>query len=188
MEADKLVDSFTVSLIRRCKNNDADAYNQLISQYEAYLYRTCYNYTRSKEEALDMMQEVYIKVFRGLNSFDETRPLRPWLKRITINTLINQSRKNRIDETLLEPDSYLADKTDIEEEVICRDTSNVINKLIAGLPESYRLALTLRYHEEMSYDEIASALDQPVGTIKSNVYRARNTLRQKMQNCELLEV
>ncbi len=188
MEAETLVNAFTVNLIRRCKKNDGDAYNQLLSQHEEYLYRICYNYTRSKEEALDMMQEVYIKIFRGIHTFDENRPLLPWLKKITINTLINQGRKNRVEQTFLDPDSYLADKTNIEEEVICRDTGKVINKLIAELPESYRLALTLRHLEEMSYDQIASAIDQPVGTVKSNVYRARNMLREKMQNCELLEV
>ncbi len=188
MEADKLVNKYTVSLIKRCKENNQDAYNQLISQYEAYLYRICYNYTRNKEEALDMMQEVYIKIFRGIENFDETRPLLPWLKKITINTLINQSRKNRQDETSLCPDLYLADETNVEEQVIGNDTRNMMNKLIAELPEIYRLVLTLRYHEEMSYNEMASALQQPLGTVKSNVYRARNLLRQKMKTFDLLEV
>lgn len=188
MEAKKLVNAFTVNLIRRCKNKDEDAYNQLISQHEAYLYRICYNYTRNKEEALDVMQEVYIKIFRGIHTFDENRPFIPWLKKITVNTLVNQRRNNRLDETLLDQDSHLADKTNIEEQVISRDTGSIINELIAELPEAYRLAITLRYHEEMSYDEIASALEQPLGTVKSNVYRARSLLRQKMQTCELLEV
>lgn len=135
-----------------------------------------------------MMQEVYIKVFRGIKSFDESRPILPWLKKITINTLINHNRKNRLDETALHQDLYLADATDIEEQVIGFDTSNIINELIAELPETYRLALTLRYHENLSYDEIAAALEQPLGTVKSNIYRARNILRQRMQACELLEV
>ncbi len=135
-----------------------------------------------------MMQEVYIKVFRGIKNFDESRPILPWLKKITINTLINHSRKNRLDETALHQDLYLADKTDIEEQVVGIDTRNIINELIAELPETYRLALTLRYLENLSYDEIASTLEQPLGTVKSNIYRARNMLRQRMQACELLEV
>ena len=97
-----LVNAATVNLIRQCKKNDENAYNQLLSQYDAYLYRICYNYTRNKEEALDMMQEVYIRIFRGLKTFDETRPLLPWLKRVTVNTLINQSKKKRVTETSLE--------------------------------------------------------------------------------------
>jgi RNA polymerase sigma-70 factor, ECF subfamily len=202
LEAEKLVDAATVNLIRRCKKNEGDAYNQLLRQYEAYLYRICYNYTRNKEEALDMMQEVYIKIFRGLRTFDESRPLLPWLKRITINTLINHSNKNRLAETSLDgnwssedvnnqntnPQSYLAAATNIEEQVIESYTRNIIDKLIVELPKTYRIALALRYNEDMSYDEIASVLDLPLGTVKNNIYRARKMLRQKMQACELLEV
>lgn len=202
MEAEKLVDAATVNLIRRCKRNEGDAYNQLLRQYEAYLYRICYNYTRNKEEALDMMQEVYIKIFRGLRTFDESRPLLPWLKRITINTLINHSNKNRLAETSLDgnwsaedgnnqntsPQSYLAAATNIEEQVIESYTRNIIDKLIVELPETYRIALALHYNEDMSYDEIASVLDLPLGTVKNNIYRARKMLRQRMQACELLEV
>ncbi len=197
-----LVNEAAVKLISRCKRNDEDAYTQLLSQYEAYLYQICYNYTRSKEEALDMMQEVYIKIFRGLKTFDETRPLLPWMKRIAINTMINHSKKNRPVETSLDgnwsaegsdgknlqPESFLAADTNIEEEVIYGDTRNIINRLIGELPEAYRAALTLRYHEEMSYEEIASALEQPLGTVKNSVYRARKMLWQKMKSYDLLEV
>ncbi len=149
-----------------------------------------------------MMQEIYIKIFRGLKTFDEAYPLLPWLKRVAINALINNSRKNRLDETSLDsywsenentketfrPELFLSAKTDIEEEVIYKDTQAIIDGLISELPESYRLALTLRYHENMSYEQIASFLTLPLNTVKSNVYRARKVLRQKMQACELLEV
>jgi RNA polymerase sigma-70 factor, ECF subfamily len=143
-----------------------------------------------------MMQEVYIKIFRGLKTFDETRPLLPWMKRIAINTMINHSKKNRPVEMSLDgnwsvegrdgnnrqPESFLAADTDIEKEVIFSDTHNIINRLIGELPKAYRAALTLRYHEEMSYEEIASALEQPLGTVKNSVYRARKMLWQKMKS------
>lgn len=191
-----------INLIRHCKNNDEYAYNQLISQYEAYLYRICYDYTRNKEDALDMMQEIYIKIFRGLKTFNEELPLLPWLKRVAINTLINNSKKNRLNETSLDgswaenenltgsipPELYLSTKNRIEDEVINNDTQSIVDQLISELPEPYRLALTMRYHEEMSYEQIASLLSQPLNTVKSNVYRARKVLRQKMQACDLLEV
>jgi len=198
LEADKLVNAVEVNLIKRCKKNDEYAYNQLISRHEAYLYRICYNYTRNKEETLDMMQEVYVKIFRGLSTFDESRPLLPWLKKIAINTMINHNKKTVLTETSLEgswseentinPASYLAAAANTEEQVIFNDTRKLIEKMIAELPETFRLALTLRYHEDMSYDEIASVMQQPLGTVKSNVYRARKILHHKMQECELLEV
>jgi RNA polymerase sigma-70 factor, ECF subfamily len=149
-----------------------------------------------------MMQEVYIKIFRGLKHFDETRPLLPWMKTVTINTMINYSNKKRLPQTSLNgtwqqdteeaysltPEEYLAAKDNTEELAVFSDTSSAIDSLIAQLPEAYRMALTLRYHEEMSYEQIASALEQPLGTVKNSVYRARNMLREKMRACELLEV
>lgn len=187
LEADKLFDAINVNVIRRCKNNDAEAYNRLIGHYEAYIYQICYNYSRNKEEALDLVQEVYIKIFRGINSFDERRPFLPWLKKITINTLINESRKKQLEKTTLHLDT-LIDQTNLEEQVVLNDTRDTLNRFIAELPENYRLSLTMRYHESMSYEEIANALEQPLGTVKSNVHRARNLIRQKMQACDLLEV
>jgi RNA polymerase sigma-70 factor, ECF subfamily len=196
------VDAMTTNLIKRCKKNDEDALNKLLSHYEGYLYRICYDFTRNREEALDMMQEVYIRIFRGLKSFDENRPLLPWLKTVTVNTIINHTKKNSLPVTSLDgewnrkgsgslsfsPADYLASEDNPEETVVIGDTSNLVNNLIAQLPEQYRIALTLRYHEEMSYEQIASALGQPLGTVKNSVFRARNQLRKKMQDCELLEV
>lgn len=196
------MDTLITNLIKRCKKNDEDAFNQLLSRYEGYLYRICYSFTRNKEEALDMMQEVYIRIFRGLNSFDETRPLLPWLKTVTVNTIVSHTKKNRLPVTSLDggwnqkgsgslefsPADYLAAEDDPEETVIVGDTRDIVNDLIAQLPEQYRIALTLRYHEEMSYEQIAGVLGQPLGTVKNSVFRARNQLRKKMQVCELLEV
>ncbi|MDO9533847.1 MAG: RNA polymerase sigma factor [Bacillota bacterium] len=184
------MDAVLISLIRRCKNNDEEAFNKLLSQYEGYLYRICYSFTYNKEESLDMMQEVYIKLFRAINSFDETRPLLPWLKKIAVNTIINYRKKRRIPEISLDfsPEDFLASKEDTEDIVLFGDTRDVVDRLIAELPEQYRMALILRYHEEMSYEHIADTLVQPLGTVKNSVFRARNLLRKRMQSCGLLEV
>ncbi len=196
------MDAAVAALVARCKKNDEAAFNTLLAHYEGYLYRICYNFTRNKEEALDMMQEVYIKVFRGLKTFDESRPMLPWLKKITVNTMINYSKKKRLSETSLEgsweqrsetgsdmaPEDYLSAANSPEEMVVFNDTRAAIDRIIAELPEQYRMALTLRYHEEMSYEQIAHALNQPLGTVKNSVFRARNLLRKKMTACELLEV
>ena len=202
MEENELKQESIINLIQGCKNNDGDAYNELLSYYEGYLYRICFSFTRSQEEALDIMQEVYIKIFRAIKNFDEKRPFLPWLKKITINTLINYGKTNRRSEYSLEgkweqfefqdgrlsPEQYLAARDNPEGAVVLKDTHQVIDKLIAELPERYRLPLILRYYEEMTYEQIAVALKQPLGTVKSSVYRARSQLRNEMLACGLLEV
>ena len=191
-----------INLIRRCKNNEKDAFNELFVRYEGYLYRICYSFTRNKEESLDMMQEVYIKVLNAFQSFDETRPLLPWLKTIAINTMINHYKKRRISEISLEggweqkgkhgenlsPEDFLPSKDNTEHVVLLSETRNIIDRLISELPRQYRMGLILRYHEEMSYEDIATILDQPLGTVKNSVFRARNLLRKRMLSCGLLEV
>ncbi len=91
-----------LDLIRRCKKQDREAFNRLLSRYEGYLYSTCYSFTRNQEEALDMMQEVYLKIYKGLHTFDEKRPLLPWLKKVAVNNMIKHSRKGRANETSLD--------------------------------------------------------------------------------------
>ncbi|NLX90176.1 MAG: hypothetical protein GXZ07_01045 [Firmicutes bacterium] len=70
-----------IKLIRRCKNNDKEAFNDLLSRHEKFLYQFCYGLTRDKDEALDIMQETYLKVFRAMHRFDENRPFLPWHKK-----------------------------------------------------------------------------------------------------------
>ena len=88
----------------------------------------------------------------------------------------------------MSPEEYLAGNDDTEEMVVLSDMRDAIDKLIRELPEPYRMALTLRYHEDMSYEEIASSLRQPLGTVKNSIFRARNLLRKKMLAHNLLEV
>jgi len=188
-----------VSLIKRCKNNERAAFDILLGKYEGYLYNICYGYTFNKDEAFDIMQEIYIKIFRNIHSFDETRPLLPWLKRIAINTCLNYKRDNKklpklsLDLEVNENDNStlldcIAAVDDTEETAIFHETQGIVINSLQKLPDNYRLPLTLRYLENMSYEEIAATLEQPVGTVKSNVYRARNMMKKNLQIHGVLEV
>jgi RNA polymerase sigma-70 factor (ECF subfamily) len=188
-----------VSLIKRCKNNERAAFDSLLGKYEGYLYNVCYGYTFNQDEALDMMQEVYIKIFRNIHGFDENRPFLPWLKRIAINTCLNYKRDNKklpqlsLDlETGEDESSTLLDciaaADDTEETAVFHETQEIVIKSLQELPDNYRLPLTLRYLENMNYEEIAAALKQPVGTVKNSVFRARNIMKKSLQAYGILEV
>jgi RNA polymerase sigma-70 factor (ECF subfamily) len=186
-----------VDLIRKCKNGDHSAYGELLARYESGLYAICYSYTCDREQSLDIIQEVYIKIFRSIKNFDESYPLLPWLKKITINTCLNHLRDNRKYkhlpmDGLAESDlSYLdliESPDHIEEVVLQKKSRQIIMEALQVLPEIYRMALTLRYLEEMSYEEMARMLNLPMGTVKSHISRARRLLKQQLQNNHLLEV
>ncbi len=186
------------SLVRRCKMNDRDAFDELLSFYENYLYRLCYGFTLNKEETLDILQEIYLKVFRAIRSFDENRPIMPWLKKIAINTSLNYVRDKQkhthlslnapvneaSEEEFLD---ILESSQDVEKEIVFQDSHDLIMGAMERLPPLYRASLVLRCTEGMSYKQIAAALGQPEGTVKSNVSRARKLLKKSLQERGLLE-
>lgn len=189
----------SINIIRKCKARDKDAFNLLFSRYEGYLYRLCYHYLQNKEDALDVMQEIFIKVFRSIDTFDESRDFPPWLKKIAVNTCLNylrdKDRKFHLSLDYEKEDQWAFSQTrtgtgneDIAEQVIKHTTGDAIRKCMDQLPPGPRMVLTLRYVQEMSCQEIAEILDKPVGTVKNSLFRARSHLKTVLEQYGLMEV
>lgn len=184
-------------LIKKCKHRDRESFDMLLARYEKQLYQLCYGYSRNRDDALDIMQEVYIKVFRSIDQFDENREFYPWLKKIAVNTCLNYRRDHSRHQHLpLEPggpdkpclQSGLSCGQDIETEILANDMENTLLQAIRQLPDIYRISLTLRYVEDMSYDSIATTLGIPRGTVKSHISRARQILKTTLKENGMLEV
>lgn len=187
------------NLVRRCQQNDRAAFDALLGKYEGNLYRICFGVTHNREEALDAMQEVYIKLYKSIGGFEAGRPLLPWLRRIAVNTSLNMLRhKKRLmevpaivragDGEELDMADCLPSPDNTEETALMANYRELLEEAMGQLSPHYRSALVLRYQEELSYDEIAAALDQPLGTVKNYVHRARNLLKTRLQACGYLEV
>jgi len=184
-------------IIKQCKQNDRDGYNALFKKYEGYIYTICYHYTNSKEDALDLVQEVFIRIYKGMAKFEEGKPLLPWIKRITVNTCLNYVRSNKIATVSLNQsanqegnaiENMVADSTDVEKTVILALTRSVLDETIATLPPEMKLAIILRHIDGMSYEEIGNAMSAPIGTIKTYLYRGRSILKAKLQQYDVWEV
>jgi len=183
------------SLIRRCKEGDLQAFDQLIQQIEQSLYRICYGYTYDKEEVLDVLQEVYIKLFRFIDRYDEKLPFLPWAKQVAVRTCLNYYRdKKKHDHLSL--DTIQEDGRSLLHQLAGVYGSNWDNQLaehdlltrcLLLLPDIYRLEITMRYMDEMSYQEISQILGKPVGTVKSDIYRARRLLMDAMRRYGWME-
>jgi len=177
-----------LKLIRQCKKNNKEALNTIYIKYEKYVYSLCYHYTHSREDALDLLQEVFIKILKGIHRFDESRPLLPWIKRISINTCLNFKRQIKetisLDQVMTDSGQTLKEaigsQYNLENFILFQDTSNIINEAIANIEDKYRMPLILRHQQEMSYDEISKYLDLPLGTIKTNIYRGRKLLKKAL--------
>ncbi len=184
-------------IVKQCKHNDREGYETLFKTYEGYIYTICNYYTHSQEDALDLMQDVFIKIYRGMRNFEEGKPLLPWIKRITVNTCLNHLRTAGISSISLYQaadhnentiENTIADSTNVETTVILADTKATLLQTIAELPAEMKLAIILRHLDGMSYAEIGNAMSAPIGTIKTYLHRGRNILRKKLKQYGVWEV
>jgi RNA polymerase sigma-70 factor (ECF subfamily) len=158
------------------------------------LYSAALRMTRNPSDAEDLVQETYLKAYRGFGSFQEGTNLKAWLYKILTNTFINsyRSRKRRPEQTELDDveDLYLyrrlggleaaAAGRSAEEEVLDLFTEGEIKEAIEALPEQFRIAVLLADVEGFSYKEIADILDIPIGTVMSRLHRGRRALQRAL--------
>ncbi|MBU3093354.1 RNA polymerase sigma factor [Clostridium sp. CF011] len=177
-------------LISRCKNYDKSSFMELFKIYERYLYSICYSYTQNEQDSLDIVQEIYIKIFKNISSFDETMPFRPWLRRISVNTCINFKRNIKTNVISLNyeyanklclEDTIVSDYN-LEEEVEKKEFKKIIEAGLKNLSDNYRMVIALRYFDDLSYLEISELLNKPLGTIKTDLYRAKAILKKQLES------
>lgn len=176
-------------LIIKCRDMQEQAYYELMRRYEGYIYRLCHNFTSNREDALDLTQETFIKAFASLNSYQLSRPFKPWLRKIAVNNCINFLQKQVasplfLDQPMADGNITLGDTVASREgpfqEVEWQETSRFLKEAIGKLPPAYGLLLVLRHQEGMSYQEIADETGVPLGTVKTHLFRARNALRREL--------
>ncbi|HBV98827.1 MAG: RNA polymerase subunit sigma-24 [Peptococcaceae bacterium BICA1-7] len=176
-------------LIIRCREGEEEACRLLLSRYEAYVYRLCYKISGSREDALDFTQEALVKILTGLDNFQLGRPLKPWLRQVTVNVCLN-CLKRRAPQTvsLDQPvadgvvlgDTLSGSADDPADAAEWQDTREVIQQAVSRLPPQQRLVLVMRHQEGLSYEEIAATTELPLGTVKTYLFRARQQLRSQL--------
>ena len=176
-------------LIQRTLSGDQSAFGELVRQYQDRLYATMTHIAGSPEDALDVVQEAFLQAYLRLETFRSSSRFYTWLYRIAFNIAIGQRRKRRV-----------MVSADIVPDDISRETGgdwgaplraagnkemhDILWKAIDRLDDDYRDAIVLREMEGCSYDEIATILDVPPGTVRSRLHRARNILRDLLNRHE----
>ena len=163
-------------------------------EHMSSLYNAALRMTRNPSDAEDLVQETYLKAYRGFGGFQEGTNLKAWLYRILTNTFINnyRSKKRRPEETELDDleNLYLYRRLSgsqgatagrsAEDEVLDRITESEVKEAIEALPEQFRMAVLLSDVEGFSYKEIAEILDIPIGTVMSRLHRGRRALQKRL--------
>jgi RNA polymerase sigma-70 factor (ECF subfamily) len=177
-------------LIEWAKAGNISAFEELISLYEKKIYNFCYRMTNNREDAEDLAQEVFIKVYRNLDGFKGDSKFSTWIYRIAYNTCVDKHRrKKKIQFFSLDSGNdenvgtmqLVSGNPLPEDEVIQKERYKKIQACIASLKPKYKTVIILRDIQNYSYEEIAEILQLPLGTVKSHISRARAALSDALK-------
>ncbi len=170
-------------LARRCRGDDPEAWQELIRRFTPLVYRLAYRMLSNRHEAEDASQEAFMRIHRSFHSFDSTRPLTPWISRITYNVCVQRyqqvSRKRTVS---LESNPVMQVKDEKngspESDASLGEEKAFLNYALSCLSARDRVLLDLRYREGLSDAEVGEATGMPVNTVKTRIFRARASLKK----------
>jgi RNA polymerase sigma-70 factor (ECF subfamily) len=178
-------------LVERVQQGDKSAFDILVGKYQHKIIKLVGRYVRDPDEAMDVAQEAFIKAYRALGSFRGDSAFYTWLYRIAINTAKNylaaaRRRPEDFNMDLQDPEQYelhgrLSSLDTPEGNVLSEEIRQTVNAAIEALPEDLRTAIILREMEGMSYEEIATTMECPVGTVRSRIFRAREAIDKQLK-------
>jgi len=183
-------------LVRRCVAGDAAAWEEIVQRYHRRIYNLCYRFAGSADDAQDLTQEVFIRMYRTLNSYDVGRgAFMTWITTLTRNLLVDHFRKTKNDRLTDSLDATASDHEDAmplgdripdggpppDSGVQSRETKETVHQALQKLSPELREAVILRDLQDMDYREIATVLRVPEGTVKSRINRGRAELARLLQ-------
>ena len=184
-------DAGDLSLVRRVQAGDRSAYDLLVLKYQHKVVKLVMRYTRNPADAEDIAQEAFIKAYRALPQFRGDSAFYTWLYRIAINTAKNALVARGRNPVSLHIDAHddedgpdllsrLRDPDTPEGLALTDEIRETVNAAIDALPEDLRTAIVLRELEGLSYEEIAAAMECPIGTVRSRIFRARESIDKRL--------
>ncbi len=182
--------SSDIAIVKRIQEGDKQAYNILVIKYQHKVLQIAQKFVNNQNDANDVAQDAFIKAYRAIGSFRGDSNFYTWLYRIVVNsakTYLEQNAKHAkhldVDLPLFEEhgdNGFMTSNESPDKVMESEELKKVIFTAIAALPEELQTALKMREIEGMSYDEIALAMDAPVGTVKSRIFRARQYIEEQM--------
>ena len=166
-------------LILNCKNQDLKAQEELYKKFSGILFSVCLKYSPNYHEAEDNLQDAFITIFNRIEQFKGKGSFEGWMKRVTVNTVLQKYRKQRV--------FNLSNEEQLEEEAVIEIEDNVVPldfllKIVQELPDRYRLVFTMYVLDDYAHKEISEIVGISVGTSKSNLARARGILKIKVED------
>lgn len=187
-EMENLSDNELIKLIRK----NPDLYKEITIRYQGKLFAYLYRLIGDKDEAEDLLQNVFIKAYRNINSYDTNRKFSSWIYRIAHNEAVNHIKRKSLKrfislENIVSTKDKLesaSEEDNAEEKWIKKETNQEVDEAIKKLPFKYRQVLVLRYFSDKSYEEISEILGKPVNTVGTLIKRAKDKLSIELDEVE----
>jgi|TARA_B100001093_G_C26696093_1_gene956966 RNA polymerase sigma-70 factor (ECF subfamily) len=182
----KSSDDIDSALIEKAKNGSEGAFSILVNKYHPRVYASLFSFTKSKEDSEDLSQQTFIKVWQQLKSFRGESAFFTWVYRIAINLAKNYVssagyKKQKISSSIDFHEIDVQSFDDLESIVIHEQSIKEINDFIITMPESLKTAFVMREVEGKSYEEISDITQTPIGTVRSRIFRARESIIDYME-------
>lgn len=188
--ANDLVSESDAAIVKRVQNGDVQAYNILVLRYQHKVCEVANKFVNNRVDAADVAQEAFIKAYRAIGSFRGDSSFYTWLYRIVVNaakSYLESTARHRYALDVDAPEFESQDTAGVltsqetpDKVIESEELEKVIFTALKELPEDLRRALTLREIEGMSYEDIALAMDTPIGTVRSRIFRARQFIEERM--------
>jgi RNA polymerase sigma-70 factor (ECF subfamily) len=168
-------------LIIKLQSGDEGAFDEIVSTYQSMVVNLAFRFTGNEEDAEDLAQDVFVKVWNKASSFKGDASLKTWIYRITVNESLNFVRKRKIAsfvDAIEAALSFQSDNTDTK--LHQSEEQNIVRKAIGSLPKNQRIAITLRTFKNLQYEEVAVIMELSVSSVESLIFRAKRNLKKKL--------
>lgn len=168
-------------IIKICINGDKEIFSELVSRYKNLVYSIILKMTADGEEANDLAQEVFIKIYKNLDKYFPDYKFSTWIIRITTNHVIDYRRKKKQETVPFEEVDYeISSGSSPEEIYIKKEQKEMLEELVGSLPEMYKIPIVLYHRQGLSYQEIADVINEPLSKVKNRIFRGRKMLKESL--------
>ena len=179
-----------MELIEACLSGDQEGFTELVNRYKNLVFSIILRMTKDSEEANDISQEVFIKIYRNLSSYTPAFKFSTWVMRITSNHIIDQHRKKKFETVSFEAHTEesgigIAGTADSPETIYLeQEQTERINKIVADLPDMYKIPVVMYHQQGLSYQEISEKIGEPLSKVKNRIFRGRKMLKSLLVGFE----
>lgn len=168
-------------LIQCCLKGEQEAFSELVVRYKNLVYSVILRMVNDHEEANDLAQEVFIKVYKNLDKYIPEYKFSTWIMRITTNLVIDYRRKKKQETVSIDDMDYELPSNDTPESTYLRkEQQRFVNSAIKSLPDMYRIPIVLYHQQGLSYQEIGDIIGEPLSKVKNRIFRGRKMLKENL--------